>query len=139
MLRSLTALLTNLVDYAGLYPPAKLGMSAAVDNYATYLRSEESWMLGRFICPVSRLEEFRREARGLLPTVEPASDTADDLLPVQCVQAGRDARLSHDNLFHSVLGLLDVQTRAYRPELDLSASCRAHDGQRLVRTTPGAP
>lgn len=83
MLRSLTALLTNLVDYAGLYPPAKLGMSAAVDNYATYLRSEESWMLGRFICPVSRLEEFRREARGLLPIVEPAPDATDDLLPAQ--------------------------------------------------------
>ena len=53
-----------------------------------------------------------------------------------CVQAGRDARLSHDNVFHSVLGLLDVHTRAYRPGLDLSASCRARDGQRLVRTTP---
>ena len=26
---------------------------------------------------------------------------------------------SHDNLFHSVLGLLDVHTSAYRQELDL--------------------
>lgn len=27
--------------------------------------------------------------------------------------------LSHDNLFHSVLGLLDVRTEVYRPELDV--------------------
>ncbi|MGE3107264.1 MAG: hypothetical protein AB7G11_01410 [Phycisphaerales bacterium] len=84
--RSSAALLTNLVDYAGLYPPAKLGMSAAVDNYATYLRSQESWMLGRFICPVSRLEELRRESRGLLPTTDTHGEPAaqdDDLAPAQ--------------------------------------------------------
>lgn len=78
--RSLLTLLHGLVDYAGLYPPAKLGMAAAVDNYATYLHSRESWMLGRFICPVSRLEEFRREAKALLPTTEivlpPATEAA---------------------------------------------------------------
>lgn len=68
--RSLMTLLHGLVDYAGLYPPAKLTMAAAVDNYATYLHSREAWMLGRFICPVSRLEEFRREARALLPKTE---------------------------------------------------------------------
>ena len=32
---------------------------------------------------------------------------------------------SHDNLFHSVLGLLQVRTPEYRPERDLSAGCRA--------------
>lgn len=76
--RSLLTLLHGLIDYAGLYPPAKLGMAAAVDNYATYLHSRESWMLGRFICPVSRLEEFRREAKGLLPKTEIVlPDTSD--------------------------------------------------------------
>jgi lipid A ethanolaminephosphotransferase len=37
-------------------------------------------------------------------------------------QHGGDA-LSHDNLFHSVLGLLDIHTRAYHRELDVFASC----------------
>ncbi len=32
---------------------------------------------------------------------------------------------SHDNLFHSVLGLLDVETSVYRPEQDLFSACRA--------------
>lgn len=31
---------------------------------------------------------------------------------------------SHDNLFHSLLGLLDVRTSAYDARMDLSASCR---------------
>jgi len=52
------ALLSGLIDYAGLFPPASLGMGAAVANYDAYLRGEYSWMLGRFIVPVARLAEF---------------------------------------------------------------------------------
>lgn len=37
--------------------------------------------------------------------------------------AAQDA-YSHDNLFHSVLGLLNVRTTAYKPELDIFRSCR---------------
>jgi lipid A ethanolaminephosphotransferase len=41
-----------------------------------------------------------------------------------CLHAKRQAALSHDNLFHSMLGLLDIQTRVYQPERDLFAGCR---------------
>jgi lipid A ethanolaminephosphotransferase len=34
------------------------------------------------------------------------------------------ASYSHDNLFHSMLGLFHIKTRAYRPELDLFQSAR---------------
>ena len=34
---------------------------------------------------------------------------------------------SHDNLFHTMLGLLDVQTRVYEPKLDIAAPCRSAD------------
>jgi lipid A ethanolaminephosphotransferase len=40
-----------------------------------------------------------------------------------CLNQQKDKRLSHDNYFHSVLGLLDIQTSLYRPELDVFASC----------------
>ena len=44
-----------------------------------------------------------------------------------CLQrARRRAAVSHDNLFHSVLGLLDVQTGAYDPGEDLFAAVPAH-------------
>ncbi|WP_156362927.1 phosphoethanolamine transferase [Xylophilus sp. Leaf220] len=46
------------------------------------------------------------------------------LLSRQCVTAGRDRPLTHDNLYHTVLGTLDVQTPSYRAGLDALASCR---------------
>ncbi|MDH4069335.1 MAG: hypothetical protein OEV30_02810 [Ignavibacteria bacterium] len=64
---TLAALLENAVDYAGLFPPARLTMSAAVQNYAAYKAGDSSWMLGRFIVPVGRLDEFEKETAGILP------------------------------------------------------------------------
>jgi hypothetical protein len=59
---SLRAFLTNLVDFAGLFPPAGLTMEEAVARYARYHQGDEHWMLGRFVLPVSRMEEFERAA-----------------------------------------------------------------------------
>ena len=61
----MSALLAGLVDYAGLFPPAGLGMEDAVRNYAHYRRGGQAeepdpgWMLGRFVLPAARLQEFR--------------------------------------------------------------------------------
>ena len=64
---SIRALLTEIVDYAGLFPPSALSMPEAVGNYAAYKNSNYSWMLGRFIVPVSRLGEFLESANEFLP------------------------------------------------------------------------
>ena len=45
-------------------------------------------------------------------------------LDLACLQARVDAPLLHDHLFHSVLGLLNLQTSVYQPELDAYAPCR---------------
>jgi lipid A ethanolaminephosphotransferase len=42
-----------------------------------------------------------------------------------CMEAGLDAPLTHDNLYHTVLGVMDVTTPTYKPALDALASCRA--------------
>ncbi|GIU83192.1 MAG: hypothetical protein D6687_00705 [Acidobacteria bacterium] len=60
--KSLLILLSNAIDYAGLFPPAKLSMKDAVKNYAEYKSGRYSWMLGRFIVPASRLDEFVENA-----------------------------------------------------------------------------
>jgi hypothetical protein len=52
------ALLAEAIDYAGLFPPARLAMDQAVANYASYMRGPYAWALGRFVVPASRLEEF---------------------------------------------------------------------------------
>jgi len=44
-----------------------------------------------------------------------------------CVRGrGARERVSHDNLFHSVLGLMQVQTQAYQQALDPYAGCQSH-------------
>ena len=41
-----------------------------------------------------------------------------------CLQQKLDAPISHDHYFHSVLGLMNVQTRVYQPALDIYAQCQ---------------
>ncbi len=43
----------------------------------------------------------------------------------QCLRsAAAQNKFSHDNLFHSVLGLTETETTVYKPELDIFAACR---------------
>jgi lipid A ethanolaminephosphotransferase len=54
-----------------------------------------------------------------------AGFVARDGIDTVRLAADRDSALSHDNLFHSVLGLLDIETSEYRRELDLFARYRS--------------
>ena len=60
------ALLRHSIDYAGLFPPAGLPMSEAVDNFAHYMNDPSSWALARFVVPAQRLREFDMAARAHL-------------------------------------------------------------------------
>lgn len=72
MKASLRALLTNAIDYAGLFPPAKLPLEPAIQNFQRYRTEAESWMLGRFICPTTRLGELATLLAGVpLPAGAP--------------------------------------------------------------------
>lgn len=68
----LRTLLSGLVDYAGLFPPASLTMRDAVRNYDSYLESKEHWVIGRFVLPWGRMAEFH-EAREALAPKRPAA------------------------------------------------------------------
>jgi hypothetical protein len=63
---SLRTLLTGILDYAGLFPPAQLPLEQAVRSYAQYRQEADHWMLGRFICPAARLADLA----ALLPTLQ---------------------------------------------------------------------
>ena len=56
---------------------------------------------------------------------------AAERLDVDCVRRHKDAPYSHDNLFHSTLGLLDVQSPAYDGAQDIFRACRAGQGAPL--------
>ncbi|MEK7252125.1 MAG: hypothetical protein AAB198_02560 [Actinomycetota bacterium] len=50
--------LAGLIDYAGLFPPASLGMIDAVAEYRSARTGPQAWMVQRFICPADRLLEL---------------------------------------------------------------------------------
>ena len=64
MLASLKRLLSSIVDYAGLFPPAQLSLLEAMNVYDRAHSSPHCWMLDRFVLPATRLQEFVK----LLPT-----------------------------------------------------------------------
>lgn len=55
--------------------------------------------------------------------LSPAWESATGL-STACLQQRADAARSHDHYFHSVTGLMDVASSAYRLELDAYADCR---------------
>ncbi|MEQ8769514.1 MAG: hypothetical protein RIB60_03280 [Phycisphaerales bacterium] len=67
MTETLRALLTGLIDYAGLFPPATLDMPTTCKNYATYLSGDRSYALGKLKCPVTRLGELTEHGAIVMP------------------------------------------------------------------------
>ncbi|MGH7737046.1 MAG: hypothetical protein ACREMP_04160 [Candidatus Tyrphobacter sp.] len=85
---STVAALERLVDYAGLFPPAKLPMEAAAAEYERCRGGPHAWMLGRFVVPatqIASLESCLSEA-----TPVPAAvlfDGEGEILPSARVRA----------------------------------------------------
>lgn len=65
MITFLNTLFASIIDYAGLFPPAKLELRESMMEYMQCKISPYHWMLGRFILPANRLSEFA----ALLPTL----------------------------------------------------------------------
>lgn len=62
---AIEVLMAGLIDYAGLFPPAALSMRDAAAEYRLWRSAPERWIVGRFVCPVARLDELAREAGDL--------------------------------------------------------------------------
>lgn len=68
---ALEALLSRLIDYAGLYPPAALPLEETLANYAGYLKSREAWILNRLVLPLGKLRTMEGWRITLLVEDEP--------------------------------------------------------------------
>jgi hypothetical protein len=116
---ALRPLLSGIVDYAGLFPPAGLDMAAAVRNYAEYRHDDASWMLGRFVVSASRLAELARELRGLENDSADAwqiaallsDDVATDVATVETFNAELD-EVAHVDTLEGKFSTPDAITRA---------------------------
>lgn len=58
MKAALQSLLHNIVDYAGLFPPAELPLDTAIRNFAAYRACADASMLARFVIPAAKLHEL---------------------------------------------------------------------------------
>ncbi|HEY4218327.1 MAG TPA: hypothetical protein VGM67_14395 [Gemmatimonadaceae bacterium] len=111
---ALRALLAGIVDYAGLFPPAALDMPTAVRNYASYCAEDAAWMLGRFVVPIARLDEFAA-AREKIGDDQPewrltgiaGADVAADLVRVREFNRAHGGQSSIDSI-EAKLGTVDA-------------------------------
>jgi lipid A ethanolaminephosphotransferase len=65
--------------------------------------------------------------------------TSSGDVDARCVRGKAHDSLSHDNLFHSVLGLMDVHTAAYRASHDIFDGCRGAPVSSLVMAEEAPP
>lgn len=71
---SVKTLLNGLFDYAGLFPPASLSLSDALDEYLAHRREADDWMLGPFVMTSGHWESLMHLSDRL---------SADAPLPIQ--------------------------------------------------------
>lgn len=50
--------MAQILDYAGMYPPANLPLQEAFHNFIVYQTDTHAWMLSRFVVPTKRLSEL---------------------------------------------------------------------------------
>lgn len=97
-MNSIHVLLRNSIDYAGLFPPAGLGMKTAVENYAHYRNHASAWALGRFVVPAERLPELEAAA---LPHLVRSASSPWQLSALLGAEVDRDlATINHFNRRH---------------------------------------
>ncbi len=56
-----------------------------------------------------------------------ASFQSRNKVKMGCLESHRDATASHDNYFHTILGLADVSSSVYERDMDLFSGCRAEN------------
>jgi hypothetical protein len=96
------ALLERLIDHAAMFPPASLGMDAALEVDRWARSTPEAWMLHRFLVPASKLGEVPADhdvALGAIvdcelpDALDPRVDTLEMRLERAGLVEGRDVQV----------------------------------------------
>lgn len=87
---SVHAAFNALIDYAGLFPPARLSLEQARREYAAARSGDWSWVLGRFIVPASLLDAIPETLEAPLSVI---ADEGGASLPALERRIACDARI----------------------------------------------
>jgi hypothetical protein len=122
---SVRILLSEIIDYAGLFPPTQVSMPDAVINYATYRNSNYSWMLGRFVLPVARLDEFL--------------ETADDFVARDVENSWRLSVLAGEDIYETLRLIEDFNKKNAPRILCDMLEVRATTESKITNTVNALP
>jgi hypothetical protein len=86
---ALKALLESFIDYAGVFPPAKLPVDEAVANYSDYRIGEYSWMLHLLVIDGARLQQVPKSLDGCLAVITESDETRAASLETKSVVLAR--------------------------------------------------
>jgi hypothetical protein len=122
---SVRTLLAEIIDYAGLFPPSQISMPEAVINYATYRNSNYSWMLGRFVVPVARLDEFM--------------ETAEEFIQQDAKDAWRLSVLAGEDIYQTIRQIEEFNAK-YAPHVVCDVlEVRANTESKIENTVNALP
>ena len=164
---SLRALLSNSIDYAGLFPPAGLPLEQALRNHAAYTGSADAWMLGAFVLPVTQFDaaaplvslfdavrplrvsalgtktdnagEFRKQLAGMVAALRKWETAHGARVRFEQVEMPLPPNADADLLRDAAAVLTDSRTRTFweAPVAECATALELIAGQRLRQ--PGAP
>lgn len=117
-----TAAFGGLIDYAGVFPPASLAMRDAVRTYRTARSGSHRWVLGRFLCPASRLEDLAAVAMSEVQPGDPPWGVG------VIVDLPHGSSVAHATAFH----------REMAPALAVTAAEARPTGDEVHTKGPGA-
>jgi hypothetical protein len=72
---ALESLLANIIDYAGMFPPADLPCFASIQNYQDYRQHPQAWMLRWLVVTASEMHQVPAELKQHLSVL------ADEAIP----------------------------------------------------------
>ncbi len=130
----LRALLSESIDYAGTFPPARLSLGHALENFARYQSHPEGWMLARIVCRSDQLAELDASATVLTSTA-PHRARGGPLLDLIAEQLGvdRDKLPSSGSLEDLGADSLDAVEFAMELEEELGQEISADDIGNILR------
>ena len=108
-------LVSDIVDYAGLFPPAKLPIDQVAQNYEEYLGSNFNWMLARLIIPASRLVELEQLSSFVdsghhwrISSLVPSVDAADQAFEV-AMNSIDDFNARHEDTGRALVDTIEIK------------------------------